>query len=492
MVDLILASIPYTEHKHPLAAIGLLKGIAIDAGWSCKTLDYNVHVLNHVKASKHKDKLVDWFFSEFYHPEIEQEIDHMFENMAKEILSYDPKLIGISVFTYACQTSTKYLCIKLREMAPHKKIIIGGSGIFDSVLGDHDFVDSMQAMNLIDHYITGDAEVSFREFLQGNAQAYGVDRPVWHELDNDTLATLPFPDYNDYSWDSYESKAIPIVGSRGCVRRCTFCNDIVHWKKFSYRTGQHIYEEMVVQSQKYGINLFYFTDALINGSLKEFKSLIKLLAEHNNRYPGNKLSWDSQFIFRPKNQFTADDWALLAESNPARIHVGIESLSERVRFDVGKKFNQEDVEFNLTQALKHDIKVTGMMIVGYPTEDKSDIDYIKDWLTRNQHYNKVFSISWGGTMSILPGTYLDDNREKYGLQVYGPPYQNWISSITGSNPKQRVEWLMELRTHAMSLGFNNPLAIENQMILSKLLTYEYEEEWTRRTNPSMLGDYEAL
>lgn len=492
MVDLVLASIPYTEHKHPLSAIGLLKAIAVDVGWSCVTLDFNVRILNHVKASKHKEKLVDWFFSEYYHAEIEQEIDEMFDTMAKDILKHDPKLIGISVFTYACQTSTKYLCIKLREMAPDKKIIIGGSGIFDSVLGDHDFVKSMQAMGLIDHYITGDADISFREFLQGNAEAYGVDKPVWRELDNEILASLPYPDYSDYSWDSYESKAIPMVGSRGCVRHCTFCNDIVHWKKFSYRTGQHIYDEMVYQSQRYGIDLFFFTDALINGSLREFKSLINLLAEHNQKNPDKKLSWDSQFIFRPKNQFTADDWKVLAASNPARLHVGIESLSERVRFDIGKKFDQESVEFNLSQALIHDIKVTGMMIVGYPTEDRTDIDYIKDWLTKNKKFNSIFSISWGGTMSILPGTYLDNNREKYGLEVYGPPYQNWISTITGSTPKKRVEWLMELKDHATRLGFNNPMAIENQMMVSKLLTYDYEEPLEKRTNPSMLGDYDSL
>ena len=493
MVDLVLATAPYTESKFPLAAIGVLKSIAHDAGWSCVALDLNIQTYNEILVSENQNQLVDWFYSEKYYPEIEDQLDDMFTRMAKQILEYKPKLVGLSLFTYACQIGAKYLCIKIKQLDPAVKVIIGGSGIYDSVNSDSQYIDGMIAMNLIDHYITGDADVSFGDFLKGERAATGIDNNEWLELDNEVLASLPYPDYDDYDWSKYEVPGIPITGSRGCVRRCTFCNDIVHWKRFSYRSGQNIFDEMMHQKNRYGINLFVFTDALINGNVREFKNLIKLMADHNLANPDDKLSWDSQFIFRPKNQFSESDWDLVAASNPYRIHVGIESISEAVRFDMGKKFDQNSMEFNLEQALKHDIKIIGMLIVGYPTESRADIDYAKHWLEENIRFNKILQLTWGGTMSILPGTYLDENREKYGLNVYGPPWQHWTSTITGSTPRLRAEWLTELKEHSDSLGFKISKGIENESIVATLMSYEHQkalEPWINQRSVDYIKYHE--
>jgi radical SAM superfamily enzyme YgiQ (UPF0313 family) len=323
-------------------------------------------------------------------------------------------------------------------------------------------------MKLIDHYIIGDAENSFYDFLTNN-ETVGVDGSDWKELSNDDLATLPAPNYDDYDFSLYEFPSIPILGSRGCVRRCTFCNDIVHWKKFSYRGGEHIFQEMLLQKERYKLNDFIFSDALINGNMKEFKVFLQHLAAYNDANPDDKISWDSQFIFRPKNQFSEDDWVLLKRSNPSAIQVGIESLSENVRFHMGKKFDQASLNFSLEQAVKHNIPVRGLMIVGYPTETREDIDISKKWLADNVRFKDIIDFTWGGTMAILPGTEIYNNQQKYNIKLYGPPWQNWTNTVTGSNPKQRAEWLVELANYCKELGYKTHGGIENETVVESLL-----------------------
>lgn len=466
--DLVLASVPYTETASPLMAIAVLKSIAEKANWNCIALDLNIKQYNLVKNHTQQKKLVDWFYNENYYPELEDVLFRMFDKMSDEILSYQPKIIGLSLFTYACQISAKYLCIMLKQKSPGTKIIIGGSGIFDNVLGDHSYVNDLKSMKLIDHYIIGDAENSFYDFLI-NQQTIGLDDSNWKELTNEDLSNLPPPNYDDYDFSLYEFPSIPILGSRGCVRRCTFCNDIVHWKKFSYRGGEHIFNEMLMQKERYKLNDFVFSDALINGNMREFKVFLQHLAEYNDNHPNDKISWDSQFIFRPKNQFSEDDWSLLKRSNPSALQVGIESLSENVRFHMGKKFDQASLNFSLEQALKHNITIRGLMIVGYPTETREDIDISKQWLTDNVQFKDVIHFTWGGTMAVLPGTEIYNNQSKYNIVVEGPPWQNWTNTVTGSNPKQRAEWLVELSSHCKSLGYKTFCGIENETVVESLL-----------------------
>ena len=165
--DLVLVTIPFTDTPVPLYAIAQLKSVALEAGWSCRTIDLNNQFIKQIYQHRYSTDLVDWFYHETYHPGIEQFLSDMFDSMAKQILASDPKIVGISLFTYACQIATKYLCIHLRKRAPNVKIILGGSGVYDNVLGESEYIDAMKYMKLVDHHFVGDAEISFYDFLKG-------------------------------------------------------------------------------------------------------------------------------------------------------------------------------------------------------------------------------------------------------------------------------------------------------------------------------------
>jgi hypothetical protein len=117
-----------------------------------------------------------------------------------------------------------------------------------------------------------------------------------------------------------------------------------------------------------------------------------------------------------------------------------------------------------------------MMIVGYPTEDEHSIQVAKDWLSDHTHFQPILEFSFGGTMAILPGTYLDNNREEYGLEVYGPPWQMWSSTKSGSTPEKRLKWWQDLSNHAKELGYEIGSAHENESVIHILSSMDHTQD----------------
>jgi len=467
--DLVICQIPFTGTDYPLMAGAVLKGIADKAGWSSIVYDFNKKYYEELKQHELGRQVTDWLMNETPDIKILDYVKQMFDHMSDKIISHNPKLVAISLFSYCCKTSAIYLSMMIKQKNPKIKIIAGGSGLYDGVEMKTDFADHMKRMKLFDHYIIGDADHSFYEFLTNNKNFAGIDSASWEPLSNDALDTLTYPNYDDHDWSMYQRVSIPITGSRGCVRKCNFCNDILHWKKFSFRTAESIFQEMLSQSEKYKIYHFEFSDALINGNVREFRLLCEKLAMHNKKTK-NRIEWSSQFIFRPKNQFSEVDWDHLKESGAVSINVGVESLDENIRHDMGKKFNQSDLEFNLAQCKRLNLPVICNVIVGYPLEDQTSIDKSKKWLEDNTQFNDIMILNLGGTMAIFPDTILWNNMEKYNITLKAPTYNQWRNHI--STPSLRKKWWQELYSCAKQNGFQVLHTFENSIILEGLTLHE--------------------
>ena len=468
-VDVVLTSVPWTGTAIPLMAVGILKNIVIESGKTCAGLDMNANVSGWIDNHPYKDKLVDFLHNEKYHPEIKDDLFNLYESFARKLLEHNPKIVGLSLLTYVCQTSARYICYFLKKINPSVIIIIGGTGCFENFVGHSYYADELLSSGLIDYYIRGDAEKSFRAFLDGNYDYPGINSSEWEGLTREELDTFAYPDYDDYNFDLYDLKAVPIIGSRGCVRACKFCDVVEYWKKFSYRSGQGIFNEMLAQNKKYGLRSFKFQDSLINGNLKEYKILIKLLADHNEKNPDNSFKWYSFFIFRPEGQFGEDLWELTAKSGAQWLSVGVESLTEHVRYHIGKHFSNEDMDFSLKMARKYNVKFIWLMIVGYVTETQPDIDFAAQWFRDHVEYRDLMKVQLGGTLGIFPNTWLDRNKEQMNIVTFGKPYQRWNNTKTGSTPEIRVGWQQHLTRVCKELGYTLFDDVDNHYVLELLM-----------------------
>ena len=115
-----------------------------------------------------------------------------------------------------------------------------------------------------------------------------------------------------------------------------------------------------------------FTDSLINGSIREFRLLNKTLIKLQEQNPEFCITYKGQFICRSQGQFTEQDYQEMKQAGCNYLYVGVETFSERVRYEMDKKFNNEDLEFHLRMCGKYHIPNAFLMITGYPTETDQD------------------------------------------------------------------------------------------------------------------------
>lgn len=468
--DIVLCSVPWTETDLPLMAPAALKPIVEKAGLSCLAIDLNAEVQKLI-SGVNRMKYILFFTNGILDESIQQEVGILFNTLSDQILQVNPKFVGLSVFTYSSRVATKYLCQLLKTKNATVQIIVGGAGCSSTFSGTADFINELKKLKIIDHYIKGDAENSLYHFLIGNKEYPGIDTDnAWKNLNNQELATLPMPNYENYLFDFYKIKALPIIGSRGCVKRCTFCDYVTHWNKFQWRTAENIFDEMVAQYQKYKIRHFKFQDSLINGGLKEFNKLCAMLADYNEKNPEESFKWSSFFVLRDWTPSSEKAWELIAKSGAVQLNVGTESFSQSVRYAMGKKFNDASIIKHFEQAQKHGIHIRSLQIVGYITETQTDIDLAKQWLRDNTRFIDTVSFDWGIGLAIVENTYLDDNKDKLGIKIENNNPMTWTSKYNNSTVEKRKAWIVELRELSTQLGFTvTASGQDNHYLLEKSL-----------------------
>lgn len=468
-VDFVMSTLPWTETFIPLMAPAVLKPIIESVGLTSLCIDLNAELAASMEKQPNFKRIVEFFLTGKVYPDTVDFLEDMIESTAQQMLSWKPKYIGLSLFSYLTREPCRWLCYYIKKISPDTKILVGGAGCLEQFSGPGEFVDELLKLGLIDYHIRGDGEIALAEFLKGNHTYPGINSPVWHQLNNEQLQSLPLPDYQDYDFSQYKKRALGVHGSRGCVRACTFCDFITNWTKFAWRTAESIFNEMMTQYLKYGIRYFKFHDTLTNGNLKEFNKLIKMLADWNNANPENSFSWTGYYIFREKTVNDDEMWKTLAESGAERLMVGVENLNKDLRYALGKKFSNESIDYHLMQAQKYRVKMQLLLIVGYIGETEKHIDFAKQWLIDHTHLRDIIELNWGNTLGIFPNTYLDKHKEELGIKKIGDQPCLWISADGQSTPAIRAQWELELIELSKNLDYYVATTSDQHFVLEMLL-----------------------
>lgn len=447
MLDIVIISVPGTISDLPPAAPALLKASVEAAGFGCKTIDFNLRLNQNLNQYPN----IQHYFTGGMHPECDEIANELIKEWVEEILLLKPKFVGISVFTYQNRIATKLFCHWLRKLSD-VKIVLGGQGISEGgILGKSKFAADLQQQGLVDFWIRSEGEISLVELLKNNTEYIGINSDTFQQIED--LDSLPFPNYDDYEIDRYGKFLMPITGSRGCVRACTFCDIHDHWK-YRYRSGQSIFNEILHVNKKYNATKFVFSDSLINGNLKEFKKFIEILAAHNKTLT-QPIRWSSQFIIRSSSQLDDDYWKNIALSGGTDLAIGVESGSNRVLDHMNKKFTVQDLDYNMEMMSTHNITCTFLMMVGYPTETDEDFQQTLDLFTRYKSYagNVIQGVSVGSTLGILPGTPLYQQAKELNIELDSHE-NNWIAlNNKDLSIDVRLQRRERLQQHLQLLGF---------------------------------------
>ena len=422
--DLLLISAPLREMNYPPMALALLKSILHKEGFRVAVSDAQLAYHRHCGGDP------DTFLYR------SAEIQNIQARTLAEVEASDftrwcrpyikdlpekhrPRAVGISVFTYISNLAAYIIARVVRELAPaDTKIFIGGYGAatplrFAKELGapERDTVaETLVAEDTIDTYILGDGEEALVEFMKNldNANPEKINRISG--FDN-----VPYPDYSDLELDGYaytNGLTLPVTGSKGCVRRCTFCDIPGLFGKYQQRQGKDIANECIYLYETYGAKTLYLTDSLVNGSMKSFMAFITELAELRSKKNYMDMQWTGQYITRPAHQIPHDRdyYALMAASGAVGLSVGAESGSNRVLEHMDKRMKVEDLFTELDYFRQYRLSMAVNILPSYPTETREDFMETMRMIGRFQEYTA------DGTLEKIAGVakwYVNDELNQW-------------------------------------------------------------------------------
>lgn len=311
------------------------------------------------------------------------------DNIIQILTKKKPDVFGITVFSSDLAIAKEYL-EKVKKFDENVITVVGGP--HPSALPAECFDFFCDALDFV---FIGEAEIGFPIFIKtiektkkpkvisfknipGLAWRYKghimINKPQFvTELDS-----IGFP-----SWDLIKPETYPhaplggfarrfpvayILTSRSCPFQCTFCAaKAIHGVTFRRRSLSNVMKEVRYLIRKRGIKEIHILDdnfTLSQDFVKEFCHL-KIKEKLN-------FSWNCSNGIR-LDKVDQDTLVLMKEAGCYSVSVGIESGSVRILNHMKKNLNMKIIEKRVDLIRKVGIEVTGLFILGYPTERKKDI-----------------------------------------------------------------------------------------------------------------------
>lgn len=480
---LCISSSQIQAHRPP-PGLAFLAGLCEKNNLPYEALDLNIFILDNVGT----DKWLELYHYTALHSKknknhhLDNLIDDILEKFISLIELYNADLALITVLSYWQNYWCQCLLKKLKDKNSKLTTVVGGPGISVPVDDNKSFGKYLAENHIVDYYIIGEGDIVLQEFIHGNVEL-GVngqnDKFESRSLQIDDLDSLAFPSYKKIDVNRYKSNngsgEIAITGSRGCVRRCSFCDVAKTWKKFRFRTAKNIVQEIEKHFVDTGEINFAFTDSLINGSIKNFINFMEGLVELQARHRELKnLKYSGQFIIRPKNQHPEYMYQLMAQTGFQNIQIGVESGSEKVRYHMQKKFANEDIDYHMEMCNKYMLGNTLLLLLGYPTETIDDFNQTLDMIRKYQKYmlnGTLIDVSDSSPLVLLKDTPLYEMAEDLGIDIdtYKEYYNlTWVSK---NNPeltvKERWRRFVLFQRELIKLGYPRPA--EQEVVLEQYL-----------------------
>jgi anaerobic magnesium-protoporphyrin IX monomethyl ester cyclase len=270
----------------------------------------------------------------------------------EEIEKYEPDVLGLSVVTYRAWAMCEIL---KRTSAPIK--VVGGPHA------------TRNAQNILkqgaNSVFIDDAELSFPKWLDD-----GCPDGVYSGGQID-LGSIPFParhllDLKDYMIEENEdllfkvgNLRLPMFSSKGCPLKCTYCD--VQQKKFNFKPPHIVAEEFKLLI-KLGATSVHILDDAFNIERDRIEKICQHLIE-------NKI--DIDWSARGTVEIRESVISSLSSAGCKRLHVGIESLDDKVLAWFKKSQRLKHTEQFAKYCSDYKIDILAYFIIGSPMETDS-------------------------------------------------------------------------------------------------------------------------
>lgn len=401
-MKIVLIQSPVWITETPPYNLGLIKSFISSHKYECVCLDFNIGLFDCYRNSEEGEnwsraEIRDLWRDEKYALAFFKKSFPLLDKWLEKIIEIKPSVVGFTVQLTSLYFSV-YLAQAIKKALPEATIIFGGPAAYRNCKG----YEIISRFPWIDAVCWGESENCLLEMLDIIKTKGGVDycKGFAIRTGNGTildcqdvptvvedLDALPFADFSDFPLGKYTQIKLPISTSRGCVYKCIFCNERLHWKKYRFRSAQNVYAEIEYQLKKYPkFKKFFFNDSLINGNIKSLKEFSELLIK--GPYG---ISWSGQAAAR--REMTKDFLEQLQLSGCDTLIYGIESGSNKILRLMGKPFTSEMAEDCLKNTYEAGINANFNIIVGFPQECEVEFQETANFLKRNIKYASFIALT---------------------------------------------------------------------------------------------------
>jgi len=441
-MNILLINSPGWTVDAPPYNLALLKTVLKNKGYQATCFDLNKVIYDHAEDSIKKEAWAStetgnqWLDREFVLGFMEK-YRLFIDDFISKVMRINPDVIGFSVINRSA-IFTLELAKIIKKRKPGQIVILGGSYCYRHLSGLELIKEPA-----VDAVCLGEGEICLAHLLDviKNKNAIEFCKGfVYRNKDNkiidcgdpdiiEDLDYLPFADFSDFDVEKYNSRALPILLSKGCIYKCSFCNETIFMRKFRTRSSNHVYSEIAFQLHKYPyINNFYFNVSLINGDIKMLDELCDLIINNNIC-----INWSAQASIR--KGMTKDFLIKLKKAGCHTLMYGIESGSNKILKLMNKQFTVELAEEVIRNTYEAGIQTNFNIIIGFPGETEVEFQESVDFVKRNLEFSQIIALN---VLSISKGADLDINKDKWGIRHQLP---DWESFDGENNYEERLRRL---------------------------------------------------
>ena len=429
----VLVLLPQWAAEFPPFNLCRLSAVIKHAGYESHIIDANIKAFKYYK--KHYDGKLDyklwdpttiWRWCGDNYKELHPMLEPILNDCLERIVSHNPTLVGFSVYQMN-EEPTKWMVKELKKRLPNVKIAVGGPNVQKGYFVKEAYYD---------YVVAGEGEQAILNIL--DEVEHGINNPgqqyiVQPEEERLNLNNFPMPDYASIDFNEYKiPNGVTTELSRGCIAKCTFCEETHFWK-YRQRMAVDILSEVEYLYNEKGTRIFWFIDSLVNGNLKELRAFAKGVIEK-----GFNIKWTG--YARADGRMDLAYLQDLADSGCIYLNYGCESGSQRVLDDMDKGVTIAEMEQNFRDGKTVGIEAATNWIVAFPTEGYQDYADTMTFLWRNRDMN-INNMSTGIGFGQGPETITGQNPDRFNLshQKY---LGHWITKdfrLGGTHTLMRVK-----------------------------------------------------
>lgn len=379
------------------------------------------------KKSAHETKIVDMYSH-----------GASIDSLLNEIKAFSPEIVGFSAVTPQINIAGNIAKAIKESIGEDICLVVGGphsSTVPERTLAENPYLDiavfgegeetMLELSNALDRggSLSSVAGIAYRNdgtiklnpprLLIKNID--DIPFPAWHKLDMNIYLNFNY---------LFNKRAFPIITSRGCTGKCTFCDAQGVWSgKLRMRSAKNIVDEISALKLNYGVNHFVIVDDnfTINRSRAE---LICNELEHRNI----NVSWECNGRVDRVNKEMLD---MMKKAGCIYIAYGIESGSQEILDYTRKNITLEQIRSAVKLTKESGMRVGGFLMMGFPPETEEHIRKTID-------FAKELDLDWVSELSMLvpyPGTEIYREMKHAGLLIR----EDWDKYYKGFSNEIPVE-----------------------------------------------------